>query len=219
MDSISKTTTPDYTTLPATVSVTLPRELVERILLLLDTKSILTCRLANREFNEIIQSSIALQYFLACKAAGVIDNPRSPLSYAERLEALKKREDAWRKLKPMFEMTISVNHRAAFKICRSTEGAYFLSDANWKDLNYCHLTSFPQDNPRWIRIPGHGPALNWSGILVNFVAALYEHDLIVNLISKTRNGTLSTWSFSSFQRESITLSLVILKSTFRDHLK
>ncbi|KIL55604.1 hypothetical protein M378DRAFT_57037, partial [Amanita muscaria Koide BX008] len=163
----------------------LPRELVEWILLLLDTESVLTCRLrlVNREFNDIIQSSTLLQYSLACKAAGVIDNPQSPLSYRERLEALKKREAAWRKLKPVFEMTIDgINQTSS--ICFSTEGVYFLGDHNMKDMKYCHLTSFPQDNPRWIRIPGHGPVLNWSGTLVNFAAALHEHDLIINLISQ-----------------------------------
>ncbi|KAM6499876.1 hypothetical protein JOM56_005384 [Amanita muscaria] len=164
-------------------SVALPRELVEQILLLLDTEFVLTCRLVNREFNETIQSSTLLQYSLACKAACVVDNPQSPLSYAERLEALKKREDAWRKLSPVFEMTFGVKHQTASQICRSTEGVYFLTDDNRKDLHYCHLTSFRQDSPQWIRMPGHGPALNWSGILVNFTTALYEHDLIVNFIS------------------------------------
>jgi hypothetical protein len=145
----------------------------------------LTCRLVNRELNEIIQSSTLLRYFLACKAASVVDNPRSPLSYCERLEALKKREYAWRNLKPVFEITIEGTHSTTSEssICCSTEGVYFITDDNRKDLNYCHLFSFLQNNPRWIRIPGHGPALNWSGILVNFATALYEHDLIVNFIS------------------------------------
>ncbi|KAM6499901.1 hypothetical protein JOM56_005409 [Amanita muscaria] len=89
---------------PASISLTLSYELVEHILLLLDTKSVLTCKFVNRELNEIIQSSILLQYFRACKAAGVIDNPRLPLSYAEGLKALEKWEDAWRMLKPVFEI-------------------------------------------------------------------------------------------------------------------
>ncbi|KIL58182.1 hypothetical protein M378DRAFT_86879, partial [Amanita muscaria Koide BX008] len=183
----------------------LPRELVERILLLLDTESMLTCGLVNREFNEIIQSSTLLQYSLACKAAAVVDNSRSSLSYAERLQALKKREEAWRKLKPVFEMTIDT-HSTTSSICRSTEGVYFMTDDNRKDLNYCHLPSFPQDNPRWIRIPGHGPALDWSGILVNFAAALYEHDLIVNFI---------TYAYLTFQSnmQQHSLDLVFLKFT------
>ncbi|KIL70493.1 hypothetical protein M378DRAFT_156644 [Amanita muscaria Koide BX008] len=80
----------DYISVPATISPTLPRELVERTLLLLDTKSVLKCRLVNREFNAIIQSSTLLQYYLACTAAGVVDNPQSPLSYAERLDCLSR---------------------------------------------------------------------------------------------------------------------------------
>ncbi|KAM6499828.1 hypothetical protein JOM56_005336 [Amanita muscaria] len=185
--------------------LTLPHELVERILLLLPAESVQTCRLVNRALNETIQSSALLQYFQACEAAGVIDNPQSPLSYPERLEALKKREKAWRKLKPVFEMTISVNDQtASSQICRSTEGFFFLTDDNRKDLNCCHLTSFPQDNPRWTRIPGHGPALDWSGILVNFAAALHEHDLIVNFIS---------YAYLTFQssRQRHSLDFVLLR--------
>ncbi|KAM6499821.1 hypothetical protein JOM56_005329 [Amanita muscaria] len=180
--------------------LTLPHELVERILLLLATESVQTCKLVNRALNEIIQSSTLLQYFQACQAAGVIDNPQSLLSYAERLEALKKREEAWRKLKPVFEMSISVNRR---RICHSIEGVFFLSDENEKDLNYCHLPSFPQDKPQWTRIPGHGPALDWSGMLINAISALYEHDLIVNFISSDIGNQ------ADMQRHS--LDLVLLK--------
>src|SRR4030081_2679644 len=117
---------------PATISPILPHELVERILLLLDIKSVLTCRLGNREFNELIQSSTLVQYFLACEAAGVINNPQSSLSYPERLEALKKREDAWKNLKPMFETTIKVNHQSSpiSPIYGLTGGGYFLDDEN-----------------------------------------------------------------------------------------
>ncbi|KAM6499756.1 hypothetical protein JOM56_005264 [Amanita muscaria] len=185
--------------------LTLPHELVERILLLLSTKSVQTCRLVNSALNEIIQSSALLQYFQACEDAGVVDNPRSPLSYAERLEVLKMREEAWRKLKPAFEMTIidSINPQTAH-IYRSTEGVYFFPDDDLKAMNYCHLTSFPRDNPQWIKIPGHGPALDWSGILVGFAAALYEHDLIVHLISSSDIGNQADMQFYS-------LDLVLLK--------
>ncbi|KIL63948.1 hypothetical protein M378DRAFT_648301 [Amanita muscaria Koide BX008] len=169
----------DY--IPARVSLTLPRELVERTFRLLDTTSILTCRLVNREFNEIIQSSTVLQYFLACKAAGVIDNPRSSLSYGERLKALWKREDAWRMLKPVFETTIKVNHpvNGTYDL---TEGVFFHDDENLKDLQNCQLPSSPQDNPRWNRIPGLGPGEGSPGLLANFGTAVYEHDLIINVI-------------------------------------
>ncbi|KIL66426.1 hypothetical protein M378DRAFT_160889 [Amanita muscaria Koide BX008] len=194
----------DYTPVPATISLTLPRELMERVLLLLDIEHILTCRLVNREFNKSIQSSMLLQYFLACRAAGVIDNPRSSLSYAERLEALGKREDAWRNLNPVFEMTIEVNHPpSSISTYGLTGGAYFLKDSNQGDLHYCRLPSSSQDSPRWIRIPGHGPGEGRPGNFVSFAIAVYEHDLIINVISSDIGNE------TGMQRHS--LDLVLLK--------
>ncbi|KAM6499998.1 hypothetical protein JOM56_005506 [Amanita muscaria] len=181
----------------------LPRELVERTLLLLDAKSMVTCRLVNRELNEIIQSTV-LQYSLACKAAGVIDNPRSPLSYPERLEALNKWEEAWKNLKPVFKTTIKISHRpSSYPIYALTGGSYFLDDNNLKDLNYCHLPSSPQDNPQWIRIPAH-PGEGWPGYFVNFALSEYEHDLMINVISSDiRLDELHTPQYS--------IDLVLLK--------
>ncbi|KIL58177.1 hypothetical protein M378DRAFT_86867 [Amanita muscaria Koide BX008] len=195
----------DNAPVPTTISLAPPRELVECILLLLDTKSMLTCRLVNREFNDIIQSSTLLQYRLACTAAGVIDNPRSPLSYAERLEALLEREDAWRKLKPVFETTIKVNHQP-WSIYELTGGRFFLSNNNRKDLHYCHLPSSPQDNPQWIRIPAHGPEQTWSGHMGDITMAVYEHDLIVNVIFSEVGDQAQT------QRHSLDLVLIKLST-------
>ncbi|KAM6497457.1 hypothetical protein JOM56_007930 [Amanita muscaria] len=193
----------DYTPIPATISLTLPRELVEHILLLLDTRSILKCKLVNREFNAIIQSSTLVQYYLACKAAGVIDNPQSPLSYGERLEALKRREDAWKKLKPVFETTIKVIEYESSTFYELSAGNYFILDKSWKNLYYCLLPSSPQDNPQWLRIPGHGPGKSWSGFILEIGMAVYEHDLVVNVISsEVRNQ-------AGIQRHSV--DLVLLK--------
>ncbi|KIL62142.1 hypothetical protein M378DRAFT_166125 [Amanita muscaria Koide BX008] len=192
----------DYTSVPATISLTLPRELVEHILLLLDTRSMLKCRLVNREFNAIIQSSTLAQYYLACKAAGVVDNPQSPFSYAERLEALKKREDAWRKLKPGFETTIKVFDQPS-SLYELTAGNYFLLDHNGKDLYYCRLPSSTQDNPQWFSIPGHGPGQSRSGSIVDMGMAVYEHDLVVNIISSEVGNQMDMQRYS--------LDLVLLK--------
>ncbi|KAM6489627.1 hypothetical protein JOM56_014949 [Amanita muscaria] len=161
----------------------------------------LKCRLVNREFDATIQSSTLAQYYLACQAAGVVDNPRSPLSYAERLEALKKREDAWRKLKPVFETTIKVDQPpASFEV---TAGNYFLNDKDGKAaVYYYRLPSSPQDNPQWFSIPGHGTGQSWSGSIVEWGMAIYEHDLVVNVISYV-------YLIVDMQRHS--LDLVLLK--------
>ncbi|KAM6499995.1 hypothetical protein JOM56_005503 [Amanita muscaria] len=179
LDQSSRPLPEAYTAVSSLFSRAIPRELVERIFLLLDTNNMLRCRLVNRWFNGIILSSLVLRYSLACKAADVIDNPASLLLYAERLEALEKREDAWRTLKPVFEMMIKVNHQPS-SIYGLTEGAYFLDDHNGKDLHYCQLPSSPEDNPQWIRIQGHGLE---EGTFVNFATAIYEHDLMIKIIS------------------------------------
>ncbi|KAM6497468.1 hypothetical protein JOM56_007941 [Amanita muscaria] len=161
--------------------MTFPRELVERVLLLLDTKPMLRCRLVSREFNAIIQSSTLMQYYLTCRAAGVIDNPQSPLSYAERLEALKKREEAWTKLTPVFETTINaIDPSQLFEL---SAGIYIRSDKNQQNMYCCHLPSSPQDTPEWFMIPGHGAGQSGSGSICGNGLAVYEHDLIVNVIS------------------------------------
>ncbi|KAM6497489.1 hypothetical protein JOM56_007962 [Amanita muscaria] len=170
----------------------------------------LKCRLVNRDFNAIIQSSTLVQYYLASKAAGVTDNPQSPLSYAERLEALTKREDAWRKLTPVFETTIKTDHPST--TYELTAGNYFVIDKNRKDLYYCHLPSSPPEdnrNPHWFRIPGHGPGQSWSGAIVDIGMAIYEHDLVVNVISSEVGNQAGTPQHS--------LDLVLLKFSTREY--
>ncbi|KAM6498857.1 hypothetical protein JOM56_006805 [Amanita muscaria] len=158
----------------------------------------LKCRLVNREFNAIIQSSTLVQYCLACKAAGVVDNPQSPLSYAERLEALNKREDAWRKLEPVFEITID----AHAGISELTAG-YVFGGKNRKDLYCSHLPSSPRDNLQSFSIPGHGPGQSWSGSICGHGMAIYEHDLLVNVISSEVGNQADLQRYS--------LDLVLLK--------
>ncbi|KIL65581.1 hypothetical protein M378DRAFT_518746 [Amanita muscaria Koide BX008] len=158
----------------------------------------LKCRLVNREFNAIIQSSTMVQYYLACEAAGVIDNPQSSLSYAERLEALKKREDAWRKLKPVFEMTMDVGRCESWEL---TAGYYVRGTSQC--LYHCQLPSSPQDNVQWFRIPTHGPGQSQPGFMHLFGTAVSEHDLVVNVISSEVGNR------ADMQRHS--LDLVLLK--------
>ncbi|KAM6496831.1 hypothetical protein JOM56_007304 [Amanita muscaria] len=127
-----------------------------------------------------------VQYYLACKAAGVIDNPQSSLSYAERLEALKKREDAWRKLKPVFEMTMDVGRCESWEL---TAGYY--------------VRGTSQYNVQWFRIPTHGPGQSQPGFMHLFGTAVSEHDLVVNVISSEVGNR------ADMQRHS--LDLVLLK--------
>ncbi len=149
----------------------------------LDTQDIRTCTLLSKEFNIFIRSSIVLQYLIACHAAGVVDNPRCKLSYAERYEALLKREKAWCRFQPVFGETFAVPNEPRFDIHKLSEGVYLLGDSNRRDLRCCTLPSTPDEVPQWATIHGHGPKRDWNGVIIDVGMAVYEHDLIVNVVS------------------------------------
>ncbi|KIL62095.1 hypothetical protein M378DRAFT_13054, partial [Amanita muscaria Koide BX008] len=115
---------------------------------------------------------------------------------------LKKREDAWRKLTPVFETTIKIIDKPS-TLYELAAGNYFLIDKNRKYLYYCRLPSSPQDNPKWSPIPGHGPGQNGSGSIIDVGMAVDEHDLVVNSICSEVGNQ------ADMQRHS--LDLVLLK--------
>lgn len=161
----------------------LPREVLEQILLKLDPLSVKTCTRLSREFNTIICSSTALQYLLACLAAGVEDNPRCKLSYAERYKALLKRERRWCGLQPAFTKTLDVKHEPPIYPSDLTSGLYLLGHVNSRDLHYCTLPSTPTDVIQWTSINARGPNRNGDERIMGMGMAVYEHDLVANIIS------------------------------------
>jgi hypothetical protein len=180
---------------PSTL-LALPLDLLEQILLQLDAQDVRTCALLSKEFNTFIRSSIVLQYLIACHAAGVVDNPHCKLSYAERYEALSKREKAWRRFQPLFTKKFNVPNKLPFGIHKLSAGVYLLGDSNGRDLRYCTLPSTPDEVPQWATIHGHGPKKDWNGAVVNVGMAIYEHDLIVNVISFVHNNWIPGCLFS-----------------------
>ncbi|KAM6496270.1 hypothetical protein JOM56_008976 [Amanita muscaria] len=103
----------------------------------------------------------------------------------------------------MFETTIKVIDQPS-TLYELTAGNYFSTDQHRRDLYYCHLPSSPQDNPQWLRIPGHCPGQSWSGIILDIGMAIYEHDLVINVISSEVGNQAGM-----MQRRS--LDLVLLK--------
>jgi len=180
---------------PSTL-LALPLDLLEQILLRLDAQDIRTCALLSKEFNIFIRSSIVLQHLIACHAAGVVDNPHCKLSYAERYEALSKREKAWCRFQPVFKKTFDVPNEPCFGIHKLSGGIYLLGDSNRQDLRYCTLPSTPDEVPQWATIRGHGLKKDWKGAIVNVGMAIYEHDLIVNVISFVHNNLFHGCLFS-----------------------
>ncbi len=176
---------------PATL-LGLPHDLLERIFLYLDPQDVRRCTLVSRQINNFIPSSVVLRYRLACHAAGVIDNPCCNLSFAERYEALMKREKAWCRFQPAFVKTFDDAYQP-FPICDLTSGLYLYGDSEGHNLHYCFLPSTPDDVLRWTTIPSHAPIKNWNHRRVNFrevAMAIGDNDLMVSVISYVRQNLI-----------------------------
>ncbi|KZT05998.1 uncharacterized protein LAESUDRAFT_680684 [Laetiporus sulphureus 93-53] len=76
----------------------LPTELIIHILACLDYKSILRCRTVCHLFDDLVKTAALLQYKVDLAVAGMEDGPPSIESPAERLQLLKKHQEAWRSL-------------------------------------------------------------------------------------------------------------------------
>ncbi|KAM5538674.1 hypothetical protein V8D89_007703 [Ganoderma adspersum] len=89
--------------------LSLPAELRIKILLQLDTLSLIRCSLVCRDFAGLISSEVALLYYLELAKAGMVDDPsdscQTPLS--ERLENLRAYQTAWRSPSITFEKCFS----------------------------------------------------------------------------------------------------------------
>lgn len=124
-----------------------------------------------------------------------MDNSHCKLSYPERHEALLKRENAWRTLQPVFTKTFDVLHVPS-SFYDLTSGVYCSGDVGRQDVHYCSLPSRPEDILQWNTIYGHGPNRNWDGAIVDMGMAIYEHDLIVNIISFVYHNLFNKLTFS-----------------------
>ena len=78
-----------------------------------------------------------------------------------------------------------------------TAGAFLLGDVNYRDLHYCGLPSTPNDIPQRTTFNAHGQNRNWTGNIIDVGMAVYQHDLIVNVISYVRHPLLYEFLFSS----------------------
>jgi len=168
-----------------TTLLALPHDLLEQILLYLDAEDVRKCTLVSKRINDFILSSVILRYRLACHAAGVVDNPYCTLSFAERYEALMKREKAWCRFQPTFIKTFDDAHKPV-SICDLTSGVYVSDDSEGHNLHYCFLPSTPDDVLRWTTVPSHAPTKNWNSrplYILEVGMAVDEHDLMVNVIS------------------------------------
>lgn len=77
----------------------LPLELILKIFMMLDYRSLVTCQQVCRLFNTLIAGSSPLQYALELAIAGKQDNPLSSFDFSHKLAALRQYQAAWGTLK------------------------------------------------------------------------------------------------------------------------
>jgi hypothetical protein len=99
---------------PGDQNRTLPVELVINILSCLSLHDLVSCRLVNRNLNDIIDSSERLQHQIDTAVAGVVDSPSSTLSLLERRLTLARRQVAWDTCQP--RSTTSFKSRDRFSL-------------------------------------------------------------------------------------------------------
>ncbi|KII91519.1 hypothetical protein PLICRDRAFT_38284 [Plicaturopsis crispa FD-325 SS-3] len=171
--------------------LSLPTELLVRIISLSTPTDTFIWQLTARHFRNLVKDSSELQYRIAAYAAGVIDNPRSRLSHAERLERLKARETAWSTLNVRSQTAIAVDYTPA-GLYDFTRGVYFQAEEGLlgtddkplvTDLNYVVLPHSPS---------AEGQPLSWSKIhsdhhIIDFGPCLQEHGLVALVV--VRPGT------------------------------
>ncbi|KAI9437286.1 hypothetical protein H4582DRAFT_1959061 [Lactarius indigo] len=76
----------------------LPEEIIVKILEWCDVRSVVACQRTCRTFRNVIEGSAGLRYKLALSENGMCDEPRCPMTAAEKLELLHAHAAAWRRL-------------------------------------------------------------------------------------------------------------------------
>ncbi|KII91517.1 hypothetical protein PLICRDRAFT_173354 [Plicaturopsis crispa FD-325 SS-3] len=167
--------------------LSLPPELLVRIISLSTVIDTFTWQLTTRYLRDLVKGSSELQYRIAAYAAGVIDNPKSRLSHAERLERLKAREAAWSTLHVRGQTTIAMNYMPS-GIYDLTRGVYFQGEEGPLGLDG------PQNlNLNYVVLPdslsAEGQPLSWLKMhsdhhIIDLGLCLQEHGLVALVVRR-----------------------------------
>jgi hypothetical protein len=139
---------------------TLPAELVINILSYLSIHDLVSCRLIDRELNDIINGSQHLQHQIDTAVAGVVDNPNSTLTLLARRSALARRQVAWDTCQP--QNKTSFKESAAHKHDRN-ETLLRLNDLREKG-KYEIISLAVCDDNDLIAMGSVSPLINATGI-------------------------------------------------------
>lgn len=154
----------------------LPIEVVIRIFGLLDVYDLYAVSHLNKACHAIFKQHLELDF--AMKAAGVVNGTRE-VTAREKLAALARREENWRKLNPSHVLNVNVPHLNS-SLYDLSAGFYVLGDSasdfagrGTYLLRYADLLKCETDagNNIWGIVEG-------EGMIADFGLCIDEHDLI-----------------------------------------
>jgi hypothetical protein len=154
----------------------LPPEIINTILSRLHPRDIIHARTACKQLHNSVVASSLLQYILECYANGVADDLRPGLAYSERLDHLRRREAAWRSLKPVDTYTVPVPFTTG-GLYDFTDGMFVLNVRGSARQEYASVRLPGIDDtssPVWNRF-----ALGADGLLIDFCLSVSTYNLIV----------------------------------------
>lgn len=156
----------------------LPSEILTGILANLSLHGLVTCKQTCKKLKELYDSSSQLQYIAELEIAGMIDNPYCSMNVAERLEMLRKREDAWAALQPGFSTTIPIPKPAA-GIYDVTPNNYLLGVAAgpFQQLTLGIQSMALPSNPNEA-LASPPVFINLAKHIIDFGTSIEEHDLL-----------------------------------------
>ena len=185
--SVSRTAEVTVNTLQASESISwlsLPPELITRIILYLSPFDIISCGRTCRILYDLCNDS-ALRYLVQMERCSVSDDMSPGISYPERLRLLEEREDAWGMLDfhtSVQQISVPFSSTGFYDLAG---GAFFLStrldsasgpvSMGCSSLNLPSLSNAQHHKLEW-------KEFNFETEMLNFAPAVREHDLIAVLM-------------------------------------
>ncbi|KAI0788515.1 hypothetical protein C8Q75DRAFT_768748 [Abortiporus biennis] len=96
--------------------LSLPVELIIKILAVLDLRSLLRCRQVCSLLDGLVRNDASLQYKIELTVAGMEDGSSSPLLVVERLHKLKLRQDAWNRMRFTSETAVPMRRGGVWEL-------------------------------------------------------------------------------------------------------
>ncbi|KAH9831200.1 uncharacterized protein C8Q71DRAFT_910851 [Rhodofomes roseus] len=176
----------DVMRMPSPALLSLPTELIVRILAHLPCPVLLTFRSTSRFCRALIDADTSLQYAIELCATGAVDNPASRYVLADRLRILKERESAWQRMEFSRVAQIQVPHNPS-SIYDLTGGMFLLGESysrilpTWRPTDaarYLNLRAALKNSENATVLDGPWARIDVNAKIMDVGIAAQEHDLI-----------------------------------------